>query len=200
MKNNKGMVYTLFGIFILIFILIMSVYIANFHSAPLSADPANWGALGDYFGGLLNPALSAMTLLFVALTYMSQKEELQRVRASAELMDELRRQETQAQISLSERYKEQNEISKTISRTTLLNSLISLSMKEIEFHQSEIARATESQSHPASSLIGLDGIRYRQHQDKADYINMKTREIVAQRKVISAYMIEIEKIEKNIFE
>lgn len=56
---------------------------------------------GDYSGGLLNPALSAMTLLFIALTYMSQKKELHRFQNSAGLMEALRRKQEKPQITLS---------------------------------------------------------------------------------------------------
>lgn len=74
-------------------------------------------------GGLLNPALSAMTLLFVALTYMSQKEEMHRFQDSAGLMEALRSKKEKPQIILSASRQVQTEIPNRIIQVTLLNAI-----------------------------------------------------------------------------
>lgn len=38
-------------------------YIKNFQNFDLSKSPADWGVLGDYFGGILNPIISLLTLI-----------------------------------------------------------------------------------------------------------------------------------------
>ncbi|MHC6655524.1 hypothetical protein [Aeromonas salmonicida] len=83
------------------------IYIINFHDHSLSNDPANWGVLGDYFGGVINPILSFATLIFVAMTYITQKAELSKAKQSAERADELREISTNAQISLARSYVKQ---------------------------------------------------------------------------------------------
>lgn len=38
-------------------------YVENFQDFNLSKNPADWGVLGDYFGGILNPIISLLTLI-----------------------------------------------------------------------------------------------------------------------------------------
>ncbi|WP_152035021.1 hypothetical protein [Pseudomonas ovata] len=57
-------------------IVVIGAYVIQFHDHEFSLDPSEWGTLGDYFGGLLNPLASLMALYFLIKTYLSQKEEL----------------------------------------------------------------------------------------------------------------------------
>lgn len=189
-------VWALLIIFLAVFAVITGVYVANFHEAVLSKDPGDWGALGDYFGGLLNPALSAMTLLFVALTYMSQKEELRRVQESAGLMDELRRKETEAQITLSASHQVQTEISNRISQVTLLNAMLSARYRGTEFLQNEINRASANMSAGTTSFYSVDNKRYIHHQDKAEYIIKLTQKIAKEKSLVSDYLVQIEAVSR----
>lgn len=38
-------------------------YVKDFHSLQRSTNPADWGTFGDYFGGILNPIISFLTLV-----------------------------------------------------------------------------------------------------------------------------------------
>lgn len=38
-------------------------YVKDFHSLQRSTNPADWGTFGDYFGGILNPIISLLTLI-----------------------------------------------------------------------------------------------------------------------------------------
>ena len=42
------------------------------HANGLSSDPANWGQMGDYFGGMLNPLLAFFSLLTLCYTLALQ--------------------------------------------------------------------------------------------------------------------------------
>lgn len=64
---------------------LLVVYIATFKSFP-PGQPDAWGQFGDYMGGLLNPLISALALVFFARSYSLQKKEL------SETRDLLRRQ------------------------------------------------------------------------------------------------------------
>lgn len=130
-KNKKSVRAPLIS-FIIVFAVITGVYIASLHGADLSKISGSPGE-GDYSGGLLNPALSAMTLLFVALTYMSQKEELHRFQESAGLMEELRSKQEKPQITLSASHQVQTEIPNRIIQVTLLNAMLSARYRELNF-------------------------------------------------------------------
>lgn len=57
---------------------VLAAYILKFHNIPVSDDSSKWGTLGDYFGGLLNPILS-----FISLVYLTRTIELQQEANSA---------------------------------------------------------------------------------------------------------------------
>ncbi len=38
-------------------------YVNDFHELPRSSKPSDWGTFGDFFGGILNPILSLLTLI-----------------------------------------------------------------------------------------------------------------------------------------
>lgn len=57
---------------------------------PLSLTPTDWGAFGDYFGGMTNPFVSLVALFLLFLTYHSQREELRR---TTNALDEARQQQ-----------------------------------------------------------------------------------------------------------
>jgi uncharacterized membrane protein len=38
-------------------------YRKDFHELPRSSNPADWGTFGDFFGGILNPLISLLTLI-----------------------------------------------------------------------------------------------------------------------------------------
>lgn len=57
-------------------VLVLGAYIVWFSSAKVSADSGDWGALGDYFGGLMNPMISFATLLVAYAVWKLQRVEL----------------------------------------------------------------------------------------------------------------------------
>jgi hypothetical protein len=61
----------------------------SFDISKLSKDPAHWGQLGDYIGGLLNPILSFATIIYLIKANISQREssELQKLQIQ-QLLDE----------------------------------------------------------------------------------------------------------------
>lgn len=59
-------------------------YITGFHDQPFSDKAANWGALGDFFGGLLNPAFSFAALVLLLITIQQQRRELRYSRLELE--------------------------------------------------------------------------------------------------------------------
>ena len=74
-KASKIPVLASYVFFVLLF-LVVGAYYLNFMKSPLSSDPADWGALGDYFGGIINPFLGLINLLILAYltTYVSKSD------------------------------------------------------------------------------------------------------------------------------
>jgi hypothetical protein len=51
----------------------VSAYIANFHGANVSGDPAHWGVLGDFTGGVVGTVFSLASMILIYLTFRSQQ-------------------------------------------------------------------------------------------------------------------------------
>ena len=69
---NKYVIAALFAIFI-----VSAFYIINFYfklNYSISKDTAVWGQLGDYFGGLLNPILSFISVVLLIKSLRLQNE------------------------------------------------------------------------------------------------------------------------------
>lgn len=60
---------------ILAFLLVVG-YVLTFRELSPNANPAAWGAFGDYMGGLLNPLISLFTLIVAMKVWGLQKTEL----------------------------------------------------------------------------------------------------------------------------
>lgn len=65
-------------------VLIAYVLAMIFFKNGISQDPADWGALGDYFGGLMNPIISFATLMVAFAVWKQQKEELRQTKEALE--------------------------------------------------------------------------------------------------------------------
>lgn len=55
-------------------------YIAKFGINGVSGDPSQWGQMGDFFGGMLNPALAFASFMALLYTIRIQSEELKLTR------------------------------------------------------------------------------------------------------------------------
>lgn len=84
-KNNSklALIFPISLIFVAIFFgsVLYGVYTDNFSSLfPVGIDDkdqrASWGALGDFFGGLLNPILTFLSLVLLAVTLRLNQIEL----------------------------------------------------------------------------------------------------------------------------
>lgn len=62
-----------------------AVYILVFHSNEFVRDPAAWGQVGDFMGGVLNPILSFLTLVILSITIILQSRQLDAATQGLEL-------------------------------------------------------------------------------------------------------------------
>lgn len=61
---------------------LVAAYAWVFRAHPFGVDPSKWGEFGDYFGGLLNPTISLLTLVVAISVWRLQSTELTETRAA----------------------------------------------------------------------------------------------------------------------
>ncbi|HEH6380632.1 hypothetical protein ACSEON_26890 [Pseudomonas aeruginosa] len=67
------------GLFVFLICCILMVsgfYMFNFYGSELSNNPEQWGQLGDYFGGIMNPILGFITVYILIATIGIQSKQL----------------------------------------------------------------------------------------------------------------------------
>lgn len=143
-------------------------YVLNFYGHKVSKDPTDWGNFGGFLGGTINSIISLATLLFVAKTYITQKDELAEARISVKLADELRQKSTEAQILLTQNYIEQTKNSNKLVKIQLLATKINYNLHYINLYAKEMDRATLA-TKENRKLIGVDGVEYYLNEDQSNY-------------------------------
>lgn len=123
MEKETNRIMFLVVLFFLCVAMVIGSYIYNFSSNPISSTPSDWGVLGDYFGGVLNPLISAITLYFLIKTYLSQKKEI-----------------IQGQLAADE----QRSIAQKTARIQLLNTQISAAYETIALYRGEMEGITNA--------------------------------------------------------
>jgi hypothetical protein len=72
-------------------------YGAHFFRSHISNDPSDWGTLGDYFGGVMNPVVSFATLVVAFAVWKQQREELKATKEALEEQAKTAEQQRQEQ-------------------------------------------------------------------------------------------------------
>ena len=75
-------------VFFAVFAATISAAIYYYHLGGLkisNVEPAGWGQMGDYFGGMLNPVFGFLTILAIVITLIQQSRELKLSREELEL-------------------------------------------------------------------------------------------------------------------
>ncbi|HBS6405092.1 hypothetical protein KPC190_00754 [Klebsiella pneumoniae] len=175
MARERKLINILFILFILCVFFIIGSYAINFGNSPISKDPSNWGVLGDYFGGILNPLISTITLIFLIKTYLTQKEEIHKSDIEADY---------------------QRKISLKIASLQLLNTQISASQDLISLYKSEMEGVTISMNAQGNgrSYTGIDGKLYFSDNEQIKYRLKMADKIQTELKKIDEYLKEITKI------
>lgn len=88
--------HSLWGIGALAF-LMLSAYFVKFSGKGFSENQEDWGVLGDYIGGVLNPTISLAALYWLTRSIILQKRELKESREA--LLDAAYSQSQQAKAS-----------------------------------------------------------------------------------------------------
>lgn len=76
---------------------VIGSYIGFFRQPNVSPDPGDWGTLGDYFGGEMNPVVSFATLVVAFAVWKQQREELKATKEALEEQAKTAEQQRQEQ-------------------------------------------------------------------------------------------------------
>lgn len=80
-KHVRALAFiSLAAIIVLLIMLLIGSYIDTFRNQPISKDPAHWGQMGDFFGGMLNPILAFASFIALLFTIKLQSDEMKDTR------------------------------------------------------------------------------------------------------------------------
>lgn len=157
----------------LVMISTILVYLWKFHGAPISDQPSDWGVLGDYFGGILNPIISFMALIYLIKAYSSQKQELEETKVAL-------KETAEYNSIISKTQKEQRTLMEVTYKLQQASIIIDLHYKEISYIQDEINRAYSSKYETGKSsthsftFYSAEGTEYRDAREINEFIKYKT--------------------------
>lgn len=118
---SRKILITIAVIFSLNFIISILLYFYKFNSG-LSNDTATWGQYGDFFGGILNPTLSFISIMLLLETIKLQEQVLNDSRTAILLSkEELELSRTAIQISSQEGINQNKKLEHQIFETTFFN-------------------------------------------------------------------------------
>jgi uncharacterized membrane protein len=73
-KSTKNLIRAGITISIVAILIPIGFYIYDFGGRPRSENPAEWGTFGDFFGGILNPIISMLTLIVTVIIAIELKK------------------------------------------------------------------------------------------------------------------------------
>lgn len=86
--NAEGILVGVLAVASLAALVVGGFYVAFFRGEPVSGDPASWGQLGDYLGGVLNPVFGFLSVFALLVALVLQTRELKLSRESLRLSRE----------------------------------------------------------------------------------------------------------------
>lgn len=179
MKREKTFITFLILVFACCLAIIIGSYILNFSNNSISNNPSDWGVLGDYFGGILNPLISLVTLFFLIKTYLSQKEELYQSEIAAD---------------------EQRQISQKTFYIQLLSTKISASYEIIALYRGEMEGVTNAMNAPGNgrSYTSMEGDCYFSDDEQKKYRLSIARKINVELEKIDNYLNEMQSLSNRV--
>ncbi|ELE9727563.1 hypothetical protein HCH39_05475 [Enterobacter kobei] len=149
-------------------ILVVWNYVHRLSLSSTLKDPANFGVLGDYLGGTLNPLISLVTLFYLIRTYLSQKKELS----------------------------ESGAVAQKTAKIQLMNTLISASYEKIALYRGEMEGVTRAMNSPGGgrSFTAMDGNVYYSDSAQKVYRQKMADKIKPELDRIDKYLSKIESL------
>lgn len=136
--------------------LVVGAYVIGFHDHDFSKDPSEWGALGDYLGGVINPLTSLLALYFLIKTYQAQKDELSETKRALQESAEHQKATAGSQAEQVELEARRLAASEKQIIVQAMSAEISSKFEEIKFYMSEVNRVTSAMNNKWS-VTSLQG-------------------------------------------
>jgi uncharacterized membrane protein len=178
---------------VVILTVIVSLYVSQFYNFKWSEKPGDWGAIGDYLGGILNPLVSSIALFFLIKAYISQKEELAETRSVLEKTEINSKDLAESQKSLVAMQIEQSKTSQSLMKTQYVTSQINSHYKRVTFLQNELVRCTEAIVNNRNS-VDYEGISLNTEQETKNYRSHLISEMKSINFTISKLNSELESV------
>ncbi|OCH01682.1 hypothetical protein [Aliivibrio fischeri] len=140
-RNSWWTVVTIFGLTIASYV----GWFAVINDFNLSNDPSNWGAFGDFIGGLLNPLIAFSAFYWLTISVLVQKKELAETRIA--LSDA-----SKAQV-------EQAELARKNAEVEVVNMRFKLLLSELNAEREYLNQIVSDANHPKGhvSIMDKDG-------------------------------------------
>lgn len=172
----------------MIFFSIVSAYVYSFHSYEWSSNPSDWGGIGDYIGGLLNPVISFVALYYLIKAYSTQKQELSETKDVLEKTEVNSKKLADAQVELAHAISSQLLLSKELHRVRILSLQINNKAVYLSFLQKELGRVSLSIANN-NIFYDLNGEKRFSHNEAHTY----RMEMIEKTKALSDEIFSLEK-------
>ncbi len=142
-------------------ILMLAAYLYNFHGG--FGDQSDFGAFGDFFGGILNPMLTFLTILLLLRQLRLQRSELNATAKELRATAEIHKENIKHNRAVDIFEKTNNEFLKTIAQfnDSLTNSFITLNRKENREIFRDIREPKEIYAQTKSVTVSLDRLNQK---------------------------------------
>ncbi|WP_041523586.1 hypothetical protein [Gilvimarinus agarilyticus] len=131
-------------------------YIAKFWSYDISDSPEQWGQLGDYLGGLVNPVVGLITVILLVTSLRQNQVALAQSRAELEQARIAIEQATATQKATEESLVKQVEIAE---QTRNINTVIALWRAQMEILNETEERERKGEANSPEKVAKFNKIK-----------------------------------------
>ncbi|EGR4675497.1 hypothetical protein C4G56_RS23480 [Vibrio parahaemolyticus] len=193
--KNKQEEWLVVSSILIIFISVIGIYTYNFYAYEWSEHPEDWGTIGDYLGGILNPIISLLALVYLVKAYRSQKQELAETKNVLEQTERHNEKLADAQVSLANTIESQLSISIDSHAAKLISYKIESRSNYLSFLQKELERVSTALGNK-HVFYDLDSNERDSHGEGHEYRITMIRKV----KAVSSEIIELEKKLDNLLD
>ena len=169
-------------------------YTYNF-SDEISKEHERWGTFGDYFGGLLNPVLSFLSLIALLLTIILQNQELFETRKEIKQSREAQEKSEEALKEQSETLKKQlEEAKKATNAEYFFRATATIQDDEIREARAHLFKIVLDEKKPLKEWTNSDKVMVEKVCQSYDLIGMMIKNgFVDENLILSSWHISIKK-------
>lgn len=165
--HDQSLIFGLFLILV-VFAFALSIYLSVFNDG-LSAVSGDWGAFGSFFGGVLGPMVSLVTLLAVLKTVYLQRDFLIEQKQEFSNLNEHQR-------IAAEKQNQHLQLAKLELESGKISAYLSLQLKFIDTMMDHYRREADGMAEAIFKIIDLEEGTFAEKMKTADPA-LKTKEL-----------------------